>query len=302
MKNYIIGGGLTGLIASYLTGYQIIDSVPGGQLDTPFPLGPRILELTKETEQLLHSLFKDEEIPSPRTFRIGYRMNRKLMDDPPEKFREMYYYYTRGVKAITSSCMSGNKREIIGFDMSEPDLLSRLLIRVPEICYHRVIDIGNHVLTLDNHREIEFDHIISTIPLPILCGLTHSKIEHNFFSHSTTFVYIKSYSELTGDYDYVYNMQLEAPYHRITRVDECHYVLEARTDRFLSSPAESLGQRFMVNGCQIVHDLSMEKLGDITLLGRYAQWNHGIKTEHVVRRLMELEQMEPQRIRKSLWS
>ena len=65
MKNkYILGGGISGLICSFYTGYPIISKNIGGQMkfNTDWHLGPRFLHVDEFSTKLL----KDLNLPLKR--------------------------------------------------------------------------------------------------------------------------------------------------------------------------------------------------------------------------------------------
>lgn len=296
--NIVLGAGLTGLIAGYITGYPVLGREIGGQLNSPFPLGPRILERTPETEWLLANLGIQS---NPKTFKVGYYDHGRLTDDPPVGFRETYYKKTRKDGTVTEDCMSGNKKHIVGWDIAEIKLIDLLKSRVnliPEIATKIDTKLGN-ILLSDGKSCIVYDNCINTIPANIFCRLADINL-YEFRAHTTIFALVKPISNIAMDnpYKYIYFAEEEYPFHRLTKLDDRHAVLEFREDRWRKYDGHdietSIGYFEVLDiiehaNCQIIDDLDLKGLWPIKFIGRYAQWKHGVKVEHTIRELVDMK-------------
>jgi hypothetical protein len=314
---YVLGGGIAGLISGYILGWPIICERPGGQLDSEFPLGPRILEKTKDTEWLLKNLGIKAE---PRIFTIGYliedNFDYKFIDSvPPKGFAEDYYFKTRGIRKTTNSSMSGGRNEIEGWDIYSIGLVNELVKRVGIIPLSIVSIRHQSMLACEPHykhlgfdkvnivdQRIYYKKLINTIPAPSLALLRGNKVRwESFKAYDTTFVKVRTSDILTGDFDYIYISDISYPVHRITKVCPGEYVLEFRGDRYtygcvpelrhLSGPPRwsRVGSEITLKNAQIVESLPvLGHLESITPIGRYAQWNHSVKIEDVIRSVRDI--------------
>ncbi len=295
----ILGGGIAGLLCGYKLKLPVITVDLGGQLNTSFPLGPRILEKTEETDQLLEELCIDAK---PREYHIGYYSDR-LYSRPPEGFREKYYLKTRGRSNPSSSSMSSNRNVIIGYDLDEIDLLSQLIPRC-KIIRRRIGEINDleKYIRLDPMKKIiqtedseepsywSYNTLISTIPLYNYIGLTGHYI--NLQALDTYFFYVETNVDATRGFDYIY-IANEGPIHRVTRIEQNRYVFESTSGWALSClgvepgymPSGSLLDYDCVRYCQIVDSLGVRELNGTHMVGRYAQWDHGVKIDTILRRL-----------------
>jgi hypothetical protein len=299
--NYVIGSGLSGLIAGYILDWPVIGKDIGGQMKSPFPLGPRILEAAGESTWLIAKL--GIQVPPMKEYTIGYKdKDGNVHDEPDHNFRAAYYAKTRlendqSFISIPESIMTGGRKRLIGWDMEQLQLVQKLRSRVA-IIPSNIINIftSRKTLVLEDGTELKYDNLLSTIPLPTLNNLIGSPLERDLFkAFDTVFVEASSYDEIYSptDYkDYVYVANHTIPHHRITRIGLNTYVYEYRADRysgcFYSDPLYFKPMyKHIVKNCQIAKDLKLDSLLGIKLIGRYAEWYHGHKTEDVIRRSLD---------------
>jgi hypothetical protein len=306
LDSLVLGTGLSGLITGYILGWPVVGRGLGGQQSSSFPLGPRILEKTPDTEWLLGRLGIEA---TPREFRIGYYspdLDNPWVDNPPSYFRAEYYKKTRGTDDVTLSSMSGGRNSIIGWDLNELNLVSRLLSRVPVIP-QLVLKVETYPvkrLLLGNKQSVDGmdvlvpervlypDNIINTIPLPIFLRLMNlDEVALEFKALPTMFVEVVSLEPLF-EYDYGYISTPTIPVHRITKISPQKYVLECRGDKGYN-PVE-LGihntvynRHKIVPDCQIVQSKCVQEYAGVKMIGRYAEWDHSVKLEDVIRRARE---------------
>jgi hypothetical protein len=302
-RNYVIGAGISGLIVGYILGWPVIGKDIGGQMSSPFPLGPRILEECGETVWLISKL--GVKLPPAREYKIGYMNQGGFIYDCPEQgFAEAYYaktrlYDPRDLIWLPNSTMSGGKKYIKGWDLDSIGLVDILAERVDRVPFDvGMIFLGRHSLSLSNGSEMLYDRLISTIPLPTLDQLVGSPLKmsgHTFRSFDTIFVQmtVNDPSPVMGMFDYVYVANENIPYHRITRLQDTTYVYEFRSDRYPGifksrHDTDVIPRRkFIGKNYQIVNEKKLLRVLDIDLIGRYAQWDHDIKIEDVIGRAIE---------------
>ena len=153
------------------------------------------------------------------------------------------------------------------------------------------MDTLNKTLLLDDGNILLYNDLISTIPLSILNNIADLGLDkiHDMASFDTTFIstnYIPGLGEPIIDYAYIYVSDLLLPYHRITVLEDSRYILEYRSDR-VPPPGLLNFSSVKTPGARLVHDINLDSVFGIKLIGRYAQWTHKCKTEDVIRRAKE---------------
>lgn len=289
----VLGSGISGILAGYILGYPVIGKEIGGQLKAPFPLGPRILEKTPATEWLMYSL---NLYIQPREFTVGYLCADIISSCPTLEFKEEYYKKTRGDGPVTSSCMSSGKSTIIGWDMDEIDLFRNLLKHVTVINETINSIQMDKSVKLSDGSIITCNNLINTIPAPIFHNL-YGIMDKDFLAHDTIFLLVRPRnSKFTTKFDYLYVACKEYPFHRITKLQggQDLYVLELRGTRennIKDIIDFDILDTHTLKNCQIINNRGIRLIDNILMIGRFAQWDHSIKTEHVIGRLLDAKQM-----------
>lgn len=285
MQNYVLGGGHTGLIAGFLTGFTVIAPSIGGSMESSFPLGPRILHNDEYGEYLLDKL---RIRTLPKIFKIGYYYKGEMHETMSEEMQQQYFNKTRGKGTPFASVMSGGKNFISGWDMNEIKLLDKLKEKcnIIEDPIERVYLDIKHIVT--GHRIFQYDNMINTLNIGTFAKLVSLPYRIELQSHPTTFVQIYCPTEEFQGFDYIYLVDEETPFHRITKIKEGKAVLELRGALSLKK-IDEMKERFptleykIVQGCQIVNSQNISSLEGIPMIGRYAQWNHSVKANDVIR-------------------
>jgi hypothetical protein len=112
-----------------------------------------------------------------------------------------------------------------------------------------------------------------------------------------------------GDYAYVYFSGETHPFHRVTRYEspfeEDRFIVEVGSERYedlknhpefkvqeegglLKPPKFSFSRSLTIHNCQILNNLGLEEMQGIPFVGRYAQWDHSIKLNQVIKEAMVL--------------
>jgi hypothetical protein len=292
--NCILGGGIASLIIFYYlaesgkTRNLVITNNITSQTNAKFPLGPRFLHQNKDTEALLRRLgfsTKTKEVF------IGYKINNEIRNFASDEFKEKYAILSHGSSKTEGSHLTGGgKSSFTAYEVSQNALAKTLLKRCLAITDKSdsnaiVIDeIKNisHRRILTKKNEYYADNIISTIPLKALT---------NLLSNSSMTVKISTTPEVVnfflvdekgkGQFDYIYSVT--DPWHRKTYLPELDkWVYETKTPE----PFMAIYGEWVVGAVktasQISKSLNLKELGDVKLVGRYAQMSHVIKTEDVI--------------------
>ncbi len=285
-QNYILGGGIAGLIwAYYNPDFTIITETVGGQFNNYFPMGPRFLEDNEFSRKFLTDL----KIPIiPQTIKIGYKYGNKIIDTYDTTFLQKYYSKSRGAKTIAdSTVMNQQKKEM---DILKVDFLKLISLLVEKIGDKRIIyskiykiDIHKKEISIKNNKiDVNYNKIVSTIPLPAFYRI----IGKRNICHSRDMTYVLLEADFIDmkDFNFIYCCGNE-PYHRLTKCKDgiIADVLGWKSEGSIKSIfPEYIGFKCAPN-IQIVSGPSKEKFNeDIQFIGRYGRWNRNWKTEKVI--------------------
>ena len=326
-QNYILGGGIAGLIAAEILRHQdfkVLESnTPGGQMANPWPLGPRIFHKTPEIIEFLKSIdFSDSDIIS-RPYIVGYKVGSGVsLSLPNSEYRAKYVEKTRPYTvADNRSYMSEGLNRFEGIEAPSIEavvrrLSERITIR-NQIIKEKVFSVDpaqKWVSTnVQNISFYEYDKLISTIPLKLLISLARNFTEDSYVEmykyeelsdgykiNDKTFFYVDHESQLLNDcknktkIDYFYS--IDDCYTRVTLVREGKAVIETIENN--SSVIESILSDPFLNiqsiidtktiPVQIQRNIGATKFSGIHLLGRFAQWDHDVLTHDIIKRAMKL--------------
>lgn len=288
MSKFILGGGIAGLITAYYNPeYTIISDNIGGQMgDTG--LGPRILEVNEWSTLLLEDLGYGT-VPI-KTAKIGYMFRDRYLLELTAGMKENYYKKSRfldKIMEVPNSVMSDGKKEIRYFDIDWNVLIGKLIDGIKTdaiLCKVEDIDVVNQVITVDNVCEYEYDTLITTLPAPLFFNkLAKVPPEEKLVSVPKTFIITKEFFDM-NDFDYVYFPGDDVEYHRVTKIGNGLVAVEYTTTR---SQEDILNE--WPNAINSKHipfaQIQSGKTGHIEnvyYVGRFACWDHGIKTDDVV--------------------
>jgi hypothetical protein len=299
MNNYVLGSSLTGMIVANILGWPCIGGDLGGRSKAPFPLGPMILEKTEDTDWFLNRL--GIKPGSPKRFNVGYLTTGPIGLEPPEGFREAYYKKTRGIDTPSKSSMNRGRSYLEGWDIKAIDLMGKLAEATSTCLINPVAVDSTRNLINGIHG---YRRLVSTVPLPRLYGLCgwDEEAVNTFRAFDTQFVYISKSRALRPFMDEMTDKELDFVYcagdqvfHRVTRLDSDSVVMEVRGDREVpySLLHGSQYKIYTVKECQIIpNDRTYNCIDGIDLIGRYAQWDHNIKLEDVIRRTRDYAQRQ----------
>jgi len=291
--NVVIGGGIAGLVwAMYHPDYHVLTDKIGGQFSASFQLGPKYLHKTLKTEKFLQDIGADDI--KTKIIRVGFYIDRRIRDINTEENRRIYFEKTRGLSGSETyrSTMSGGDTEFEVFDIDVEQLINLLYERVKEkviIDKIKSIDLATKYLVGESNQECRFDSLVITVPRPVFCFMIEQFEEaKKFVSYPTTFIRAKELpgvidvsDEEFAPYDYVYFSQQNYAFHRITRIQNGEYCVELKGDNIPTQVYET--ERFVLKIGQLVQRQDTIEYPDfVKFFGRYAQWNHGIKTKELL--------------------
>ncbi len=283
-KNIILGAGISALIwAYYHKDYIVMGKKIGGQMNSSFELGPRVLHKNKFTARLLKSLgfpLTTEEIE------VGYEMvHGVLYPKAPEGFLEKYYFNSRGRKySGDETALSGGESVFKVYKTSLQEVAKKL----QEVLKNRIfegevqnINLNNKMLTF-NGEDLKFEKLVSSVPLNVFIDLTNS-VPRVLHAKDVTYVKCKNFIPNSFYFNYIYFSNRD--YHRAT-IHKDYVVLEFLGKRSECELQTILKDNFLdskvLKNSQIESLESPIEFDGVKLIGRYGTWDRSWKVEKVV--------------------
>ncbi len=295
----VIGGGISALAylffnpqATALVGNK---NLVGGMFKLFPNFGPQYLWKDDYADHLLKYL----RLPTDtRTVKVGVLHRGTVhthIDTVPKGAGESYAFKTRGV-APKKSFMSGGHMEYEVYKVSLQEVIEALSIAVEDRYIPfaaKEIDIKASYVTDTHGNEHAFDKLVSTIPAPTFATLTgyHGKVKlfrawDKYYSvlPMPKAPYASIRMAIRHGLDYIYCPESRVPYHRVTffkdrLVYEFTNVIPG--PQFTNVHKQAAGQ--IICGSEILKDAPKH----IVFLGRYAQWDHSVKFNDVLKTIME---------------
>lgn len=301
---FIIGGGISGLIFSFFNPeYKIISSNVGGQMTNKISFGPRILQENPYNKYLLECLKINAVV---KTMKIGYFYNGSLHDRCPLSLKELYYTKSRNIisadEKIPESIMSEGKNTIDYYDVDFKQIVKALYEKVSFI-KSNVLKINDGKIFLDDLKTfIEYKHIISTIQAPAFFRMFSKPkfmyVCKNLKYLSKEFIIVPSAEIDIGSYDYVYFPEMKYNFHRVTKFNSSfnnsmnivEYVNSIYSSGYNKVNTKKEWKRIIARDYMEIGQIQSGEIPTIPavmFLGRYAEWNHSIKTQDVVKKSIE---------------
>lgn len=295
--NIILGSGIAGLTVFYYLAFTtdtrnlVITNNLASQATSKFPLGPRFLHSNKDTDALLKRLKLSTKT---REIFIGYKAGDDIRNYPDEEFKKAYAMKSRGTEKIEASFLSGGgKSNFTAFEVSQAELANLIFDKTTNLAKKS----KDNKIIVDNLKSVDFkkvttekseyygDNIVSTIPLPALLKLVSNfSISFKIQSVPEEVNFILTSDSGKDQFDYIYSVTDN--WHRKTYAPELDkWVYEVKPEslgKFENEFKNRILDKIAFKS-QITNSLNLKELGRIKLVGRYAQLNHSIKTEDVVK-------------------
>lgn len=299
---YIIGGGVTGLIEAYYNDCPVIDKNFLGQLNMRFIPGVRLFKQSNDVIAFILRIFSDlnEEVTvGDQRIKVGYHYDDfNLRSEANAYFKEKYSLKTRGKKEYEDTFLSSGENiyyalTVNGLDCNESYIfvfqkLLQLLKKKNLLIEDKIesIMLSNSDIIGSSNTVYHFDELISTINLNILIKLLRtldaSQEEYVKQLSENLILLPKSFYKLPYQesiYTYIYSIAAET-----TR---CSYfknyrVVETNGEQLDSIMMKDVLDKYENAPLQIKTSLNFDKLFEIQLSGRYAQWSHSIKANQTI--------------------
>lgn len=318
--NYIIGGGISGLIFAYYNPeFTLITDSLGGLLSDEKIFGNMILWDTPETRDLLSDLeFEIEEVKE----RIYYFFNGKIYDEAPEVLRREYLLKRMGAlssyidfKDLALSTDEANYMDGLRIDFNE--LIGRLIKEIQrrkQLKIGKVIKLDDDTISFEDEETRDgpeckgcfYNQLISTIPAFIFWKLWEGEKckegcePEEFLYIPTTYFSMEKPKGIISrkvfepghlplDFRYSIYFLDDSAYHRMTRSSGDYYSVNFSGDVSLKDGAKilliepkDLHRRVERIGNFLPHKGNIPP-NNILFLGRHAQWDYKVKVQDIVR-------------------
>jgi len=259
LSSYVIGGGLVGVIAGYITGSTVISPT-----FEPRILGPVWLYVSRSSTVFLEKFVEIK--PMIKLIKMCAVDDENVYTYPTPEIKMAYVEKVWGEEAIIPEVMAKGNWNIAVFDVNLNHLYQFLAQYVDKI-YGTVVSIDPdmQIIRVETNsgkfKTIEYDELISTIPLPTLYELIDATPEYDF-----------EYKVIYGDvmpkkwapaalnkYQVAYDIS-KSYYYRHTLISS-NFVL-----------SESVVRGKIQLGWKIKNSVGLSRLDGIKLVGRYARW------------------------------
>lgn len=288
--NYILGGGISGLLfAFYNSNYSIISPEIGGKLSNESLSATILVHDSPETRKLLSDL----NIPLKlKTHVIKYFVDDRLKDSVSKEDRvkiiskKMNTDGSNNSNHIKDQTLSCEDNYIPTLDINYRLLISQLQKRVNYI-KDKAIRITQDEIVCEKLRY-PYDQLISTISATVFWKLYRN--EKIFESIPVTFVVSKTnpLSKFKEPWDLVYFGDKKVPYNRVNLMRDGLYLYEFTGELSKEQLGKLLPELNIIshycdqNGI-VKSDLNNISPPKIRFLGRFATWDHRIKIQDVIR-------------------
>jgi len=320
-KDYVFGGGPAGIIFAYLSGYDIIDANPMGQVkffDNNKILGPRLIEQNSGTMFLLETLRKNKIISKYSSIEsfIGYQRNGIIKNTFDDDFLKRYTEIAREKDAsnnIESSFLSGQKNSIRHLLVDDYrtgysyvfliETIYNILEKEGRVIKANVIDLDIDKKTIsiayvdkNIQLELNFRNCVNTIRYDKFLELVNHQqqsIDKTQYQLKTkNFAFVENHDD-SNDYGrilYHYIYSVDGEYTRKTFYNDyvCYETVEPKNKKDSIDINCEISCSLNNVPIQIKNSLNIESYKGIQMLGRYAQWNHKIKIGEVVNKSLAI--------------
>ena len=307
-KGCIIGGGPAGLIAGYyFPEFPVLDEKPLGQLNLPFIPGPRLIQRTENTERFVRNVLDDAGLFGYKIktviAKVGYQDNGTADAVPPPGFKKNYTKLTRGKSSSESSYLSEGKNEIEHLEINDMGEHSYKFLFETLL---KIIDNDRGQLKRKKVTEItpagfihakdglgpsmchQYETIINTLSLKLLAkdyngmGSIWKGDELNNLDLTTlSKCFYQTNKGERSTFDYVYGYK--DGWTRKTYFNE--YMVYESVNPI--NPPYPVINKFENMPIQIKNSIDVDRFDRVFMLGRFAQWNHKVKANEVLDRVID---------------
>ena len=298
MTKYILGGGLSGLVAAYYNPeYTLVTPELGGFIDSKFGRAFVVLHATDG----MRDLFRDLGVRSfEKRIELAYYdhdwsdagvstsfdsemtektfARRYIEEKLPERFQPG--------KDLELSA-PGDSWEALFVDSS---IVSALADEVRNRRFGWVKDVSDDVITLQpetgSTEELEYEHVVSTLPATLFRKVADVSWDLDFVPTTYGELPREKVPEryLEKPWNVLYTVDPSVEYHRVVRnMLSSRYYVECLGDVDVYGATDQATNQ---NG--VIQNADLTPPNDrITFLGRYAEWQHERRIDHVIEKARE---------------
>lgn len=288
---YIIGGGLSGLITAYYNPeYTVIAPDMGGFIDSKFGRALVVLHATDG----MRRLFDELDVKSfEKRIKLGYydvndrHVKQSFETDGAERtFARNYighklpHRFQPGKDLELSA--PGDSWEALFVDSS---IVSALANNVNRRMFGHVTKIEDGRIYVqpeaDEAEWYSYDELISTVPAPLFEKIADVSFDLDY--HQTTYAELPRERipdrYLTEPWNLLYTVDPTVEYHRVARnMLSSRYYVECLGDVDVAGAIDQRANRYGV-----IDDTEISPpYENMTFLGRYAEWEHERRIDHVL--------------------
>lgn len=291
MTKYILGGGLSGLVAAYYNPeYTVITPDFGGFIDSKFGRAFVVLHATDPMRELFDELgIKSFE----KRVEIAYYDHGSGLWTELEAEQERHFAREYVEEKLPDRMQPGKDLELSAPGDSwqalfvDESIVDALKSEVRNFKFGHIEEIRDGEMTLvptsSERKELEWDEIISTLPAPLFRKIadTDWSLDH----HPTTYAEIPRHKiperYFSQPWNILYTVDPGVEYHRVVRnMLSSRYFVECLGDVDVYGATDQF-----TNDHGVIADEELDApYPGITFLGRYAEWQHDVRIDHVVER------------------
>jgi hypothetical protein len=292
-NNFILGGGITGLIhAFYNPDYSVISEDIGGRLNQKFFQNIIYLHHTQETEDFLNEVGIEYQ---KRTQLIKYCKENKLTTNisSEDKVNVIKKKLDDPDFNPTDLALSTSDYYIPILTFSYADLIEKISSKINFI-NQRVIRITEKEIVTED-TSYYYDNIVSTLPAQVFWSIYHTGTKEVFKRKATTFVLCdKEPSFFSNEkYDMVYFIDSNQKYVRISKKpstrDESIILYEftgavSKEEAIQHLPEDCNILEYYVDYSSVIYtNKNNIPPKNVIFSGRFAEWNHSLKQQDVIK-------------------
>lgn len=307
-QSYIIGGGISGLVWAFYTNYPIITPQIGGNYTRTYMTW---LHDSPETRQLLKDLGYENPAFYAKKSYIGYYKDGIVYDYMTEEInqqtiiRKMTEWDKKPdqllnirSKDMSLSVIGGGNNYMNTLNVDLNDLIVRLTDKV-EIINGKVVSIKDdtiNVLIGNDETEVDYNKVISTIAAPFFWKAYDPDNTKEFKCLPITNVIVTKKPDFFDDkYEMVY-YDMTVPFSRVSHLGGLYAIEFTGTmteEQFKELyPTLPVKDFFVVKQGRIFHnEENVSPTENIIFSGRFAQWEYGVTTEHIVKQALDYKKL-----------
>lgn len=285
-NNYILGGGFVGLILGLYTKATIITNKISGNFENIKPFYIYSNKYTKLFLEKLNIKYTERKVHVGYIYESHNTNEVDVFSYPDSEFKKRYYLRSRinSTAEITESVMNSGKTQLLVLDFDHKEMINKLISN-NNIIVDTITSINTTKKQMTGSKLYNYNKLFVTIPACIFYSLTEFKnIINNNFKYSSKY-YIKSKHKDIDlkKFEFAYNTCDKFKWDRIIKDGEYYYyeynkIPETKENEQLI-PIK-IGQILSKNTITLLDS-------DIKFIGRYAEWNHSIRTTEVIKKCIK---------------